>query len=173
MLGLPTNKEDVDTSLMYLLGMVDTLFSGPPMTTNALVHEDFFDGIAAEALIYYYDNWDADPRIRPALEKVCRGVYRYLWDAKHHMMIYSPFPKNPGPVHSCVDLCQEEETTLMNLVIPAFWWTWRKTSNDDYRRMGDELFAHSLDEAINDKGKSYSQNYHWSITGVLWRTLPN
>ncbi len=32
------------------------------------------------------------------------------------------------------------------------------------------MFAHALDDPINDKGKSFSENYRWSFSGVRWRT---
>jgi hypothetical protein len=170
LLGIPIDPERAQRAANYLIGIADILFAAEPMKTNATIHEDFFDGLLAEALIYYYDNWVKDPRIPPTIAKLCDWVYAYLWDPKAKAMIYNPFPKNTGPVRQCQEMCRESERTLMNLVIPAYFWYWRLTGDDAMRRRGDEMFAHALDDPIDDKGKSYSQNFKWSFDGVRWRT---
>ena len=170
LMGVAVGAARAQTAANYLIGMADTLFAGPPESTNAMIHEAFFDGILAEALIYYYDNWVKDPRIPPTIRKLCGWIYEYLWDRKSKAMMYSPFPPNQGYPRHCESGCREEERTLINLVVPAYFWYWSLTGDDAVRRQGDEMFAHSLDDPINDKGKSYSQNYHWSFAGVRWRT---
>jgi hypothetical protein len=171
-MGIPVDPARALTAANYLVGMAATLFAGPPESTNALAHEDLFDSILAEALIYYYDNWVKDPRVPPTIKKLTNWMYAHLWDPRARAMIYNPFPANPGFPHHCESMCQERERTLINLVAPAYFWYWRLTGDEQARREGDELFAHALDDPIDDKGKSYAQNYHWSFAGVAWRTKP-
>jgi hypothetical protein len=171
-LGVNVDPARALTAANYLIGMAQLLFSGPPQTTQAMIHEDLYDSIMAEALIYYYDNWVKDPRIPPTIKTLTSWMYTYLWDPRSHAMMYNPFPKNTGFPRHCEDMCQEKERTLVNLVAPAYFWYWRLTGDEQARRQGDELFAHALDDPIDDKGKSYSQNYHWSFAGVEWRTKP-
>jgi hypothetical protein len=150
--------------------IAETLFAGPPMATTAMIHQSFFDGILAEALIYYYDNWVKDQRVPAVIRTLCDWVYEHLWDSEEHALIYNPFPKNSGYPRHCEDMCGHRERTLINMVAPAYFWYWHLTGDQNVRAKGDELFAHALDEAIDDKGKSYSQNYRWSFAGVAWRT---
>ncbi len=170
LMGIAVDPARAAKATDYLVGMADILFAGPPQTTRAMIHESFFDGLMAQGLTYYYDNWVKDPRIPPTIQKLCNWVYQYLWDSRSGSLMYNPFPTNPGFPRHCEDMCQQRERTLINLVDPAYFWYWRLTGDDSIRRKGDEMFSHALDDAIDDKGKSYSQNYYWSFDGVRWRT---
>lgn len=125
-------------------------------------HQTFMDGLAAEALIEYYD-LTQDPRVLPALMIMCDWVWQRGW--KNHQLVYNAEPLGPH----CSEACQKYITDLVNLVVPAFGWVWRQTQDLKYLKQGDELFSHGLDTDITYSGKIFSQNYRWSFDYVKWR----
>jgi hypothetical protein len=144
----------------YLLGHFDSLF----VSNTYQIHQTFYDGLGAEALIEYYE-LTGDPRIPPAIKAMCDWIYEKGWDRRRKELLYNPDPKGPR----CASGCQEYGTDLINLVVPAFGWLYRYTGDPVYQRRGDELFDHALDQDPNYSGKIFSQNYRWSIQYVIWR----
>jgi len=138
----------------YLLGDFDVLFRSDP---NAF-QQSFFDGLAAEALIQYYEV-SSDPRVPVAIKAMLDFIWTNCWDQNTHMLLYSPLA-TPGAY----------ETVSNNLVVPAFAWYWSVTGDTTYLTRGDELFSHALDQDITYSGKIFSQNYHWSFDYVRWRS---
>jgi hypothetical protein len=61
------------------------------------------------------------------------------------------------------------DTTLNNLVAPAFAWYWRLTGDDIYRERGDDMFAHVFQDGDPYYAKQWSQVYYWSWDFVAWR----
>jgi hypothetical protein len=145
----------------YLIGHYDRLFVQKKYT----IHQTFFDGLAAEALIDYYD-LTGDPRILPTIKLMLDWLWDFGWNKSTYRMVYNPDPAGP----TCASGCQMYLTDLINLVVPAYAWYWRVTGDIAYQQRGDELFAHALDTEISH-GKQFSQNYHWSPNYVRWRTV--
>jgi hypothetical protein len=146
----------------YLIGHYDRLF----VSKNYRIHQTFFDGLAAEALIGYYD-LTKDPRIPPTIKLMLDWVWDYGWNKSTYQMVYNPDPLGP----TCDNSCQWYLTDLINLVAPAYAWYWNVTGDTVYQQRGDELFAHALDTDISWNGKIFSQNYHWSFDYVRWRRV--
>ena len=138
----------------FLLGDFDTIFKSDP---NAF-QQSFFDGLAAEALIQYYE-LTGDPRIPPSIRTMLDWIWDHSWDQKTHTLKYSPLAV-PGVF----------DTVSNNLLAPAFAWYWQLTGDNLYLTRGDEIFAHALDQDISYSGKIFSQNYHWSFDYVRWRS---
>ena len=138
----------------YLLGDFDVIFRSDP---NAY-QQSFFDGLAAEALIQYYEV-SSDPRVPVAIKTMLDFIWTNCWDQNTHMLLYSPLA-TPGAY----------ETVSNNLVAPAFAWYWNVTGDTTYLTRGDELFVHALDQDITYSGKIFSQNYHWSFDYLRWRS---
>jgi hypothetical protein len=145
----------------YLIGHYDRLFAQKKYT----LHQTFFDGLAAEALIDYYD-LTGDPRIPPTIKLMLDWLWDYGWNKSTYQMVYNPDPLGP----TCASGCQWYLTDLINLVVPAYGWYWRVTGDTVYQQRGDELFSHALDTTIG-AGKMFSQNYHWSFDYVRWRSV--
>jgi hypothetical protein len=145
----------------YLLGHYDRLF----VSKKYDIHQTFFDGLAAEALIQYY-GLTGDPRIPPTIKLMLDWMWNYGWDKVNYKLVYNPDPVGP----KCSSLCQQYLTNLINLVAPAYAWYWRITGQSIYQQRGDEMFAHALDEDISWSGKIFSQNYRWSFDYIRWRT---
>ena len=171
LVGLTPDPAAVRRSLNWLLGMGDTLFAGPPLTTNALEHQSFYDGLMAEALIYYYENFDRDPRIPPAIKKLCDYTWSYGWDDVNGKIIWDYFPPSDTYPHWCGagnGGCQQYSTQLINFLTPAYWWYGHWSRDDSYRQKGDRMFAHSVD-VEPWSGKEFCQIYKWSLMGLAWR----
>lgn len=143
----------------YLLGHFDSLF----VSGNFRLHQTFFDGLAAEALIEWY-NHTGDPRIAPAIKTMLDWIWAHGWRADGRM-IYNPEP----PGDRCDNSCQSYGRLWINLVIPAYAWYAHVTGDQEYARRGDEMWTYSLADDISWMGKQFSQNYRWSFRYVEWR----
>lgn len=151
-LGAPRNPL-LARAVSYLLGDVEVLFD----THNYMVHQTFYDGLIAEALIEYYELTE-DPRIPPAIQKILDWTWSTGWDNHAEQLVY-----NPDVVP------RTYYTNLNNLLVPAFAWYYSITGDVRYQRRGDEMFAHALDSDISFSGKLFSQNYRWSFAYATWR----
>jgi hypothetical protein len=147
----------------YLLGHYDRLF----VAKTYSIHQTFYDGLAAEALIDYYE-LTKDPRIPEAIKVMLDWMWDYGWDKGNHRLIYNPDP--PGPTCSAkTGGCQTYNNAVINMVVPAFAWYWRVTGNSLYQQRGDEMFQHAFDADLTYFGKTFSQNFRWSFNYLRWR----
>jgi hypothetical protein len=160
-LGAPRNPMML-RSANFLLGHVEMLF----VSGGYFMDQTFFDGLASEALIEYYE-LTHDPRVPPAIKTLLDGLWKKSWNPKIHQMAYNPDP--PGP--TCDTNCGRYFTDLINLVAPAYAWYWRLTGDPVYQQRGDDMFGHALDGEIDYSGKIFSQNYRWSFDYVKWRSV--
>ncbi|MDQ2710938.1 MAG: hypothetical protein M3Y72_06095 [Acidobacteriota bacterium] len=134
------------------------------ITGGYKIHQPFFDGLAAEALIEYYE-LVRDPRVPPAIKLMLDGDWA-AYDPKSHQLVYNPDP--PGP--TCSEGCRKYFPDLTNLIDPAYAWYWRYSGDDLYRQRGDEMFGNAMLTDISYSGKIFSQNYRWSFDYVRWRS---
>ena len=144
-----------------LLGQYDMLF----VAGKYSLHQVFFDGLAAEALINYYE-LTQDPRVPAAIKQMLDWVWDSGWNKSLLKLVVNPEPVGP----KCSWGCQQYNTELINLTVPAFAWYYSVTGDSVYQARGDELFAHALDTDISYSGKIFSQNYYWSPSYVKWRS---
>jgi hypothetical protein len=159
LVGEPRNPR-LTRHVDYLIGHYDQIF----VSRTYELHQVFFDGTAAEALIRYYD-LTRDSRVPPTVKLLLDWVWDYGWHKSRRKLVINPEPLGP----KCTWGCQEYTTDLISFVSPAFAWYWSVTGNPVYQQRGDELFSHSLDEDISYSGKSFSHNFRWSFSGVAWR----
>jgi hypothetical protein len=170
LLGLPVDLAARDRSLNWLLGMTETLFSGPPNASGALIHQLFWDGLAGEALTYYYDQWNQDPRIPAAIKKMADWIWLYGWDDVAGKILWNPFPLNPGYPRHCDNSCGTYTTQLIGLTQPIYWWLAKVSGDDSYRVKGDRMFAHAFDLPKAWSGKELSERLHFTLYGLAhWR----
>ncbi|HWR49993.1 MAG TPA: hypothetical protein VN428_02730 [Bryobacteraceae bacterium] len=153
---------NLERSVAFLLGHFEAVFE----TGDFLFHQTFMDGLAAEALIDYYE-LTGDPRIPAAIRSMLDWMWENGWDPATNRLVYNPEPE--GDRCSANNGCQVYKTELINLIVPAFAWYWRLSGDAVYARRGDILFSHSLDTDISYSGKIFSQNYRWSPSYVQWR----
>ncbi len=158
--GEPRNPK-LEQAVGYLLGDFQRLF----VTGGYQLNQPFFDGLAAEALIDYYEVTQ-DPRIPPAIKLMCDGLWAKGYNDKNHEFFYNTDPQGP----TCSVSCMKYIPDLTNLIAPAYAWYWRYSNDDLYRREADEMFGHAMDTDIGYSGKIFSQNYRWSFDYVRWRS---
>jgi hypothetical protein len=140
----------------FLMGDFESIF----VQHNYRIHQTFYDGLAAAALIEYYE-LTGDQRVPPTIKLMLDWIWNIGWNHKTHKLIYDP------------DKNRSYKTELNNLIAPAFAWYYSNVSGDTdstYQRAGDEIFAHALDTDISYSGKIFSQNYRWSFDYVNWRS---
>jgi hypothetical protein len=184
LMGITTDSSIVSRSLDWLLGDINTLDSAAPASSPLVqYHQSVFDGLAAEALTYYYDNWSHDPRIPPAIKKLADWNWTYMWhdpgssyacaESGETLCLWNnPYVAKADQPHMCDGGCQTAYTPGdFNLLVPAYWWYWRLTGDDSYRVKGDTIFYHTVDQEAYS-GKEFSQFLHWSLPGLVWRNLP-
>ncbi|MFN3325271.1 MAG: hypothetical protein ACK5AZ_17395 [Bryobacteraceae bacterium] len=158
--GAPRHKH-FGRAIDFLLGHFDSLFE----TNNYSIHQTYTDGLAAKALIQYYQLTN-DPRIPLAIKKMLDWLWTHGWNHSTKQLLINPDP--PGP--KCSWGCQQYNTELINLVAPAFAWYWNLTGDSNYKLRGDEMFSRALATDISYSGKAFSQNYRWSFDYVRWRS---
>jgi hypothetical protein len=168
-LGEPRHPQ-LSRAVDSLLGHFDVLFRNH---TWAL-HQTFYDGLAAAALIEYFELTKAespDWRIPEAIRQMCDWIWDRAYDQNRHQLVYNPDPSGltcKATGDPTAD-CQTYNTILINLVAPAFAWYWSITGDETYLQRGDELFQHALDTEPWST-KEFNQAYRWSFDYVKWRT---
>ncbi|MCC7497313.1 MAG: hypothetical protein IT160_07035 [Bryobacterales bacterium] len=147
-------------SVNFLLGHFDMLFR----SGNYELHQTFYDGLASEALIQWYEH-SKDPRVVPAIRSMLDWIWNVGWRRSDFRLVYNAEPLGP----KCDNSCQSYGRAWINLVVPAFGWYYAVTRDPLYRDRGDEIWSHALDDDISYSGKIFSQNYRWSFDYVHWR----
>ena len=159
-LGMPRTTGNLSRCIENMLNVFDLLFSGSKLYT---LHQTFFDGLAMESLINYYE-MSGDRRMIAAVQQCCEWMMAnaITEDGK---LIINPEPKGP----KCDWGCQWPNTDQINLTVAAFPWLWSVTGDVRYKNAGDNLFLHSLDTDISYSGKIFSQNYKSSFSFLKYR----
>jgi hypothetical protein len=174
-LGYPRNPHLL-RSADYLIGMLLSYNDGQ---SRYSMNQTFYDGLAMEALIDYYQ-LTQDGRV----PRVVRRMLDSIWDnydQVNHVIVYDPDPVGPHCSDTAIwwtlgggDCASHTiyARILHNLITGAFAWYWSVTGDDTYRIEGDELFQHTLD-ILPFSGKEFSQAYRWSFYYVNTRTTGN
>jgi hypothetical protein len=137
-----------------LLGDFDQWF----VSKNAAYVQPFMVGLAAEALIQYW-NVSSDPRVPAALQMAANQLWQQSWSAGCACFLYY---NGDGTTSQSQDL---------NLLIaPLYGWVFQQTGSEIYRNMGDQIFNSGVTGAWLYGGKQFSQNYRWSDKYVAWRS---
>lgn len=155
-------KERTRTYVDILLGYADQWF----ITRNASYHKPFMMGLWAEALIQYYDQKEADPRIPYFLQLVADKMWEELWvPADGRFKYISPDYGGETDI--------PESVNLNLLIAPMYSWLYLKNGEVRNRDRGDEVFLNGVQKGYLARGKEFSQNYRWSFEFVKWRELAN
>jgi len=136
-----------------LLGDFDQWF----VSKNTPYVQPFMVGLAAEALIQYWDV-SRDPRVPSMLQLAADQLWSQSWNAGCACFLYY---NGDGTTYQSQDL---------NLLIaPLYGWVFQQTGSENYRNMGDQIFNSGVSGAWLYGGKQFSQNYRWSDKYVQWR----
>ncbi len=133
-LGLPnTPSPFLPMAVDGLISMMDQLDGSNPYQFNQM----FMQGLVSESLIEYY-NVSHDARIPPIVKKMLDWIWNNAVNQQTGAISYAYLYQPP-----------EYDTSLNNLIVPAYAWYWNITGDPTYQQEGDFLFSHSLDEDIS------------------------
>jgi hypothetical protein len=154
----------------YCLGDIDQV-----VNNTAYVENTFMMGLAAEAIIEYYEDsntGNGDIRVPSAVEALADHVWtEWLpWQGTIGQFPYNRFQYNFG----FYLVAQGTDQGLNMLLAPMYAWLFKKTGQEKYQLEGDTLFNSGVSIAAGDNigytGKAFSQNYRWTIPFILWRS---
>lgn len=151
--------------LAKAVGYLEADFQRIFVTGGYKLHQPFFDGLASEALIDYYD-LTQDASVPPAIKLMLDGNWANAYNQTTHELAYNPDP--PGP--TCSVSCQGYVPDITNLLDPAYVWYWTISKDPTYLQEADTMFGNALNTDISYSGKIFSQNYRWTFDYVQWRT---
>jgi hypothetical protein len=180
MLGYTSNSypnlSNLQRSADFLIGMLLSYTDG---TSRYSTNQTFYDGLAMEALVDYYQ-LTQDARVPLVVKRMLDSIWAN-YDQINHVIVYNPDPDGPhcsdtpiwwGLAAPDCALHTIYGKILHNLITGAFAWYWSVSGDDTYRSEGDELFQHTLD-TLPFSGKEFSQAYRWSFYYVNTRTPGN
>jgi len=164
-LGNDRNRQ-MQQMVSVVLGHLDQITSG-----EADWNQPFMDGLAAEALIHYYeDGHQDDVRIPAAIQKLADWLWANAWypNKGAGFFYYNSYEASIG-------VPQDETLRNLNLMIaPMYAWLFKTTGNSKYQSEGDQIFASGVDfdpaGTLGWSGKNFMQQYRWSFDYVRWRS---
>jgi hypothetical protein len=109
--------------------------------------EPFMVGLAAEALIQYWDK-SRDPRVLPTLQMAADQLWAKSFNTTCNCFYY---------YNSSTDFRPTADLNL--LIAPLYGWVYQQTGAQIYRDQGDKMFDSGVAGAWLDGGKQFSQNY--------------
>jgi hypothetical protein len=133
--------------------------------------QPFMCGLAAEALIQYYeDGHQNDARIPVALKKLADWLWTNAWtkDASGNGLFYNSYRNKIGLANIDGDM-----QSLNLLIVPMWGWLYQYTGDQQYLMQGDLIWSFGVLQRPGDgiafAGKNFSQQYRWSFDYVRWR----
>ena len=184
MLGQPRDPAFLLRTVDMLLGYLDQSYNlslSNPNQQHYDIHP-FILGLDMETLITYYqldvaEGNTPDARIPLEIKKVLDWLEATQYVPATHAFEYQPYdlPKDPR-------LGDYGETSLNDLVAPAYAWYWYMSGNNTYLTEGDDLFANNFNDGGSGLAgyggwswsvKEFNQVYKWSFDYVRWRSGQN
>jgi hypothetical protein len=117
----------------------------------------FMVGLLNDALIQYHDQFEADPRILPAVKRSLDYLWSRNWDAKARPCQDNE-DNNTGPAPD-----------LNNLILSGFGWVYWQTGDTTYRNRGDAVLAGAVKGAWLGGSKQFNQAYTTSYKYAAFR----
>jgi hypothetical protein len=124
----------------------------------------FMVGLLNDALIQYHDQFEADPRILPAVKRSLDYLWSRNWDAKAQAFVYLE-----GPCQDNEDNNTGPAPDLNNLTLSGFGWVYWQTGDTIYRNRGDAILAGAVKGAWLDGSKQFNQAYTTSYKYAAFR----
>ena len=149
--------------------IMSMLLSYTDGTSRYSTNQTYYDGLAMEALIGYYQ-LTQDTRVPFVVKRMLDSIWAN-YDQIDHDIVYDPDQAGPHCSNTAIwwglggGDCAYHSVyfkILHNLITGAFAWYWSISGDDTYRSRGDELFQHTLD-ILPFSGKEFSQAYRWSF----------
>ena len=117
-------------------------------------NKPFMVGLLNDALIQYYEKFEADPRILPAVRKSLDYMWANDWREAEQGFVYlgGPCGGDVGP----------GQPDLNNLISDGFGWVYKQTGDATYRSRGDAVFAGGVNGAYLYGSKQFNEEYTFS-----------
>ncbi len=175
--GGGTTLAQVRQMVAYCVGIVDQVVN---TTTN--FEEPFMDGLAAQALIEYYEDPKtgnrADVRVPVAIQALADHLWNFDWFAwagSNGYFLYNVQNNSRGvPNAGCGPGCDMQALNL--LIAPLYGWLYQNTGLQQYQLEGDTIWDAGVNDPVGGgigwSGKNFSQQFRWSFDYVTWRSTP-
>ena len=138
----------------------------PPAAIGKFYTQPFMVGLAAEALIQYYETKSQDVRIPAAVKIAMDWLWANAWNATNQAFSYDVYGPAIGPYQTS----NNNAPDLNLLLAPAFAWLYKQTGDTTYRDRADAIFAGGVTRACPGcDGKHFNQQYRWSFDYLKWR----
>jgi hypothetical protein len=170
----PLMKDEVNA----MLGQFDQIFI---QKQYSYFVQPFMVGLVMNSLIRYYNEKEQNPRIPYMIKQALDTMWVQAWKPEDHGFAYrcymdGCYTPNDGSYYppTGTRTYDNGDANLNNLISPAYAWMFLQTGDPKYREQADSLFANGVTyNAINWKGKEFSQNYRWSFDYVKYREQAN
>jgi hypothetical protein len=124
-------------------------------------NKPFMVGLLNDALIEYYTEFRADPRIPTAIRKSVDYMWANDWDDAAQSFVYLDGPCNGDGVAPAPD--------LNNLIVNGFGWVYRRTGDRAYLDRAERIFAGAVAKAWLEGSKQFNQQYASSFRYLAYR----
>jgi PKD repeat protein len=149
--GAP-HRARLDAFVDQMLGHIDQWF----VVQSSPNWAPFMFSLTAEALIRYYTEIEADPRIPTSLALGANAIWDRAWNPTNSSFWYRLNEQTPAP-------------DLNLLIAPVYGWLYKTTGDSSYRDRGDAIFNGGVEQAWLVGAKQFNQNYRWSFDYLKWR----
>ena len=121
----------------------------------ATVHP-FTTGLLMDALTRYYDLFEPDPRIPPAIRRAADYLWANDWlpGSSAFKYIERVCPSEGGP---------DAAPDLNNLIVSGFAWTYRMSGDPTYKQRAEAIFDGAVANAWISPTKQFNQVYSSSV----------
>jgi len=165
-----------DAYLDLVLGYIDQWFVSKNFRTEGTATDvpagavgqyyiqPFMVGLAAEAMIQYYETQAQDVRLPTAVKLSMDWLWANAWNGSAFW--YDMWGPATGPYQH-----GGSAPDLNLLLAPAFAWLYKQTGDTTYRDRADAIFAAGVTGAcVSCDSKHFNQQYRWSFDYLKWRS---
>jgi len=122
----------------------------------------FTTGLLMDALTRYYDVFEADARILPAIKRAADYLWANDWLATDRAFKYVErvCPNEGGP---------QPAPDLNNLIVNGYAWVYKQTGDATYKQRADDIFAGAVAGGWISPSKQFNQVYSSSFRYLAFR----
>jgi len=122
----------------------------------------FTTGLLMDALTRYYELFEADARILPAVKRAADYLWANDWipSAAAFRYIERQCPSEGGPGAA---------PDLNNLIVNGYAWVYKQTGDITYKQRADAIFAGAVNGAWLSPTKQFNQVYSSSLRYMAYR----
>ncbi len=123
----------------------------------------FMNGLLNEALINYYEQVEADPRLVGFIKKNLDYMWAHEWDATKKAFQYVDREYGGDPT------TDDAMPDLNGLIVTGFGFVYKHTGDATYRERGDQVLAGGVEGAWLVGSKQFNQQYTTSYRYLSYR----